>query len=123
MSENSAPGAPYPGDDAGDGAAALVRPYTRTGGRTKPGRELDLEALVLPTANGREAWESPLLSPEHNTVIEICQRSVSVAEIAAQLRVPPGVARVILPGMVCPGPGGVLKTPPADGDERDPAFL
>jgi Protein of unknown function (DUF742) len=123
MSENPAKGAAPGPDDAGDGPAALVRPYARTGGRTKPGRELDLEALVLPTANGREAWESPLLSPEHNTVIEICQRSVSVAEIAAQLQVPLGVARVIIADMVDLGLVEVLKTAAADGDERDPAFL
>jgi Protein of unknown function (DUF742) len=123
MSDNPGTGPPYQPDDAGEGAAALVRPYTRTGGRTKPGRELDLEALVLPTANGREAWESPLLSPEHNTVLEICQRSVSVAEIAALLRVPLGVARVIIADMVDLGLVEVLKTAAADGDERDPAFL
>jgi hypothetical protein len=121
MSEHtsSSAGPPGPGDDGG----ALVRPYTRTGGRTKPGRQLDLEALVLPTVNGREAWESPLLSPEHNQVIEICQRSVSVAEIAARLRVPLGVARVIIADMVDLGLVEVLKTAAADGDERDPAFL
>jgi hypothetical protein len=123
MSDNPGTGAPYQPDDAGDGTGALVRPYTRTGGRTKPGRELDLEALVLPTANGREAWESPLLSPEHNTVLEICQRSVSVAEIAAELKVPLGVARVIIADMVDLGLVEVLKTAAADGDERDPAFL
>ena len=122
MSETPLRGA-FPPDDAADGAASLVRPYARTGGRTKPGRELDLEALVLPPANGREAWESPLLSPEHNTVIEICQSSVSVAEIAAQLRVPLGVARVIIADMVDLGLVEVLKTAAADGDERDPAFL
>jgi len=123
MSQNPGNGAAFPPDDAWDGAPALVRPYTRTGGRTKPGRDLDLEALVIPTANGREAWESPLLSPEHNTVIEICQRSVSVAEIAARLRVPLGVARVIIADMVDLGLVEVLKTAAADGDERDPAFL
>jgi len=122
MAENPATGS-YPLGDVGDGAPALVRPYARTGGRTKPGRDLDLEALVLPTANGREAWESPLLSPEHNTVLEICQRSVSVAEIAAQLRVPLGVARVIIADMVDLGLVEVLKTAAADGDERDPSFL
>ena|SRR5918911_1491395 len=123
MSEFPPSGAAYPPDDSGDGAPALVRPYARTGGRTKPGRELDLEALVLPTTNGREAWESPLLSPEHNTVLEICQRSVSVAEIAALLRVPLGVARVIIADMVDLGLVEVLKTAAANGEERDPAFL
>src|ERR671929_242194 len=119
MSEFPPSGAAYPPDDPGEGAPALVRPYARTGGRTKPGRELDLEALVLPTVNGREAWESPLLSPEHNTVLEICQRSVSVAEIAAQLRVPLGVARVIIADMVDLGLVEVLKTAADDHDGRD----
>ena len=122
MSETLGGGA-FPPSGPTDDGASLVRPYARTGGRTKPGRELDLEALVLPTANGREAWESPLLSPEHNTVIEICQRSVSVAEIAAQLRVPLGVARVIIADMDDLGLVEVHKTAASDGDERDPAFL
>jgi Protein of unknown function (DUF742) len=122
MSETPRNGAAGP-EDTGDGAPGLVRPYTRTGGRTKPGRDLDLEALVLPTTNGREAWDSPLLSPEHHSVIEICQSSVSVAEIAAQLRVPIGVARIIIADMVDLGLVEVLKTAAADGDERDPAFL
>ena len=116
---NGAPGL----QDTGDGEPGLVRPYARTGGRTKPGRDLDLEALVLPTTNGREAWDSPLLSPEHHSVIEICQSSVSVAEIAARLRVPIGVARIIIADMVDLGLVEVLKTAAADGDERDPAFL
>ena len=48
---------------------------------------------------------------------------MSVAEIAAQLRVPLGVARVIIADMVDLGLVEVLKTASADGDERDPAFL
>jgi hypothetical protein len=122
MSEIPRNGAASP-EDTGERVPGLVRPYARTGGRTKPGRDLDLEALVLPTTNGREAWDSPLLSPEHHSVIEICERSVSVAEIAAQLRVPIGVARIIIADMVDLGLVEVLKTAAADGDERDPAFL
>lgn len=104
-------------------APSLVRPYARTGGRTKPGRDLDLEALVVTTANGREAWSSPLLSPEHNSVIELCQGTVSVAEIAARLSIPLGVARIIIADMVDLGLVNVAKTSAAEGDERDPAFL
>ena len=122
MSETPRNGASRP-EESGEGLPGLVRPYARTGGRTKPGRDLDLEALVLPTTNGREAWDSPLLSPEHHSVIEICESSVSVAEIAAQLRVPLGVARIIIADMVDLGLVEVLKTAAADGDERDPAFL
>jgi len=102
---------------------SLVRPYARTGGRTKPGRHLDLEALVRTTVSGREAWSSPLLTPEHTSVIELCSGTVSVAEIAARLAVPLGVARVIIADMVDLGLVEVMKTSANNGDERDPAFL
>ncbi len=102
---------------------SLVRPYARTGGRTRPGRDLAVEALVLTTDSGREAWSSPLLSPEHTTVIELCQGTVSVAEIAAGLSVPLGVARVIIADMVDLGLVDVAQTSASKGDERDPAFL
>jgi hypothetical protein len=102
---------------------SLVRPYSRTGGRTKPGHELDLEALVGTTVNGKEAWASPLLSPEHVQVIGMCVDTTSVAEIAARLAVPIGVARVIIADMVDLGLVEVGRTSASYGDERDPAFL
>jgi hypothetical protein len=102
---------------------SLVRPYARTGGRTKPGRDLDLEALVSTTESGRDAWSSPLLNPEHTSVIELCSGTVSVAEIAARMAVPLGVARVIIADMVDLGLVEVMKTSANNGDERDPAFL
>jgi hypothetical protein len=104
-------------------APSLVRPYTRTGGRTKPVRDLDLEALVHTTVSGKEASTGPWLNPEHTTIIEMCSGTVSVAEIAARLKVPIGVARVIIADMVDLGLVEVMKTSAADGDERDPAFL
>jgi hypothetical protein len=102
---------------------SLVRPYSRTGGRTKPGRDLALEALVTTTVSGRDAWHSPLLTPEHTSVIELCSGTVSVAEIAARLAVPLGVARVIIADMVDLGLVEIMKTSSSIGDERDPAFL
>jgi hypothetical protein len=104
-------------------APSLVRPYSRTGGRTRPGHALDLEALVVTTVNGREAWSSPLLTPEHVQVIGMCVDTTSVAEIAARLTVPIGVARVIIADMVDLGLVEVMKTSANLGDERDPAFL
>jgi hypothetical protein len=113
------------GEDVGDPQAgpSLVRPYARTGGRTKPARHLDLEALVRTTVSGRDAWHSPLLTPEHTSVIELCSGTVSVAEIAARLAVPLGVARVIIADMVDLGLVEVMQTSATNGDERDPAFL
>jgi hypothetical protein len=104
-------------------SASLVRPYTRTGGRTKPVRDLDLEALVHTTLSGKEASTGPWLNPEHTTIIEMCSGTVSVAEIAVRLAVPIGVARVIIADMVALGLVEVMKTAATEGDERDPAFL
>lgn len=104
-------------------SASLVRPYSRTGGRTKPVRDLDLEALVHTTVGGKEASTGPWLTPEHTTIIEMCSGTVSVAEIAARLRVPIGVARVIIADMVDLGLVEAMQTSASDGDERDPAFL
>ena len=112
------------GEQAGEtGSASLVRPYARTGGRTKPVRHLDLEALVRTSNNGRDALSSPQLNPEHVNVIHMASGTVSVAEIAARLVVPLGVARVIIADMVDLGLVEVMKTSGTQGDERDPAFL
>lgn len=111
-----------PGQDLAS-SASLVRPYSRTGGRTKPVRDLDLEALVRTTVGGKEASTGPWLNPEHMTIIDLCTGTVSVAEVAARLVVPIGVARVIIADMVDLGLIEVMKTSAADGDERDPAFL
>jgi hypothetical protein len=112
------------GDSSSDVAApSLVRPYARTGGRTKPVRHLDLEALVRTSNNGRDALSSPQLNPEHVNVIHMASGTVSVAEIAARLAVPLGVARVIIADMVDLGLVEVMKTSATQGDERDPAFL
>jgi hypothetical protein len=121
--ESAVDSQPDDDDDGSAPGASLVRPYSRTGGRTKPGRDLALEALVSTTVSGRDAWHSPLLTPEHSSVIELCSGTVSVAEIAARLAVPLGVARVIIADMVDLGLVEVMKTSASAGDERDPAFL
>jgi hypothetical protein len=112
---------------AGEGGelppSSLVRPYARTGGRTRPTHDFDLEALVVTTVSGMNPSMNDLLSPEHATVIELCEGTVSVAEIAARLQTPLGVARVIIADMVELGLVEVLGTATVSGDERDPAFL
>jgi len=72
-------------DDSSAPGASLVRPYSRTGGRTKPGRDLALEALGTTTVSGRDAWHSPLLTPEHSSVIELCSGRSSPAADALLL--------------------------------------
>ncbi|MFI7586329.1 DUF742 domain-containing protein [Spongisporangium articulatum] len=109
--------------DVGEPAPSMVRPYARTGGRTRPSHDFDLEALVVATAGGRDAGRAEMLPLEHETVIELCEGTVSVAEIAARLHTPLGVARVIIADMVELGLVEVLATANGSGDERDPAFL
>jgi hypothetical protein len=109
--------------EGGDPPPSMVRPYARTGGRTRPVHDFDLEALVVTTVTDLDPAMESALSPEHGTVIELCEETISVAEIAARLRTPLGVARVIIADMVELGLVEVLGTANASGDERDPAFL
>lgn len=74
--------------------AALARPYSWTEGRTRPTVDLAIEALVQTTAQGSAV-------PYHSTdpasvVTRLCLQPRSVAEIAALLSVPLGVARVLV---------------------------
>ncbi|OLT17484.1 hypothetical protein BJF78_12980 [Pseudonocardia sp. CNS-139] len=82
---------------AEEGGAAAVRPYAWTRGRTKPGLDLAIEALVSTSQRGRD--QMGLLQVEHRAVAELCEQPRSVAEVAALLSLPLGVARVLLGDM------------------------
>jgi hypothetical protein len=88
---------------------ALVRPYLVTGGRTRPIRDgLRVESLVsAPPA----ALHAPLKF-ERRRVAELCQTPRSVAEIAAALAVPLGVARVLIADMATDGFVTIRDSPP-----------
>jgi Protein of unknown function (DUF742) len=79
----------------------LVRPYAVTGGRTRPDYELAIEALVSTTRLGDRSAEST--APERQQICDLCRRARSVAEIAAYLRMPLGVARVLVGDMAQEG--------------------
>jgi hypothetical protein len=85
-----------PADDLED-EAAMVRPYAWTRGRTKANHELKLETLVSSTDPAPDA--APANQLEHRQVSALCRHPHSVAEVAAKLSVPLGVARVILSDM------------------------
>jgi hypothetical protein len=85
-----------PDDDFGD-EAAIVRPYAWTGGRTKANYELRLETLISTTELARE--QTRPVSLEHRSVSALCRYPLSVAEVAAKLSIPLGVARVVLSDM------------------------
>jgi hypothetical protein len=83
-----------------DYVRSIVRPYVVTGGRTRPRVDLALETLVQTTALGRATLSSAVLHREHRLILDLCDRGLhSVAEISAHLRLPFGVARVVVADM------------------------
>jgi uncharacterized protein DUF742 len=73
----------------------VVPVYAVTRGRTRPaGQELPLEAVV--TTTGRSLTAGAVLQMESRAIVELCTRPKSLAEIGAALRVPVGVARVLV---------------------------
>ncbi|GAA3027857.1 DUF742 domain-containing protein [Streptomyces glomeratus] len=96
---------------AGDGpwldaaAGRLIRPYTVSNGRTRPSTVLTLLSAVRATGT------APLghLGPEHAQALGLCRLPVSVAEVAAHLKLPAVVTKVLLSDLVdC----GALTTKP-----------
>jgi hypothetical protein len=83
------------------GGSSLVRPYAVTGGRTKPKYQLQIEAMVA--ASHYEARDLSVLSPECQAILGFCRDWRSVAEISAVLRMPLGVARVLIGDMAVDG--------------------
>ena len=81
--------------------SALVRPYAVTGGRTKPRYQLQIEAMVA--ASHYEARDLSVLSPECQAILGFCRDWRSVAEVSAVLRMPLGVARVLIADMAVQG--------------------
>lgn len=105
--DNPAPGdgGRYPSPE-GDGQHEddddfLVRPYTVTRGRTAPKYQLEIEAMVA--SSHYEAGDVSRLSPECQAILELCRDWRSVAEVSAILRLPLGVARILITDLATEG--------------------
>jgi hypothetical protein len=92
----------------------LVRPYVMTRGRTRPAEDLPLEALVESRVTDDERIP---LSFEPGRVVELCRAPRSVAEVAAALTVPIGVARVLIADLAANGTVTIHRTATADGPD------
>src|SRR5687767_11315421 len=90
-----------PEENSSADSGSLVRPYTRTGGRTRPDYDLAIEALISTSERGLERDAAVL--PEHRSICGICTDTRSVAEVAAHLRLPLGVVRVLIGDMASMG--------------------
>lgn len=88
-----------------DHPSGLVRPYAVTRGRTRPKLEIALEALVETTVRGRSGrGVNGGHGREHERIAALCDGRVqSLAEIAARMQLPLGVARVLIADMAADG--------------------
>lgn len=78
-----------------DQGPRVVPLYALTDGRTRSvGGDLPWETMVTTTGTGEESL--PALQFEQARIVGLCRRPVSVAEVAAELHVPLGVARVLV---------------------------
>lgn len=84
-------------EELSNDATPIVRPYARTRGRTRSDYDLPIEALVT-TADGA-VGDDARMNPEHRPIADLCRQVQSVAEVAARLALPLGVARVLLGDM------------------------
>ncbi len=84
-----------------DGEPSLVRPYILTAGRTDSAVNLPLEAPIETVPD-----DKPLQWPGNDVrgqILKLCSDHPSVAEIAARLSLPLGVARVLIGDLVTQG--------------------
>lgn len=101
-----------------DAAGRLIRPYTVSNGRTEPTTRMELLSMVI--ATGRRPHGQ--LGPDHAQVLDLCGGFVTVAEVAARLRLPAVVAKILLSDLV---DWGAVKTRSPDpmADPSNPAVL
>jgi hypothetical protein len=97
----------------------VVPVYAFTQGRTRTaGRERELPIEALATSTELAAQHGTTLQMEWRAIVQMCARPMSVAEIGAMLRVPIGVARVLVGDLANAGYLVVHLPKPAERDGR-----
>jgi hypothetical protein len=103
-------------------AGPVSRPYTVTGGRTRPRgtRYFDLVDLVVRSARHADVAS---FSPERARILSLCRIPVSVAELAATVGLPLGVVRVLLDDLLQENLIEVMAAAPRGGVVTDQRLL
>jgi uncharacterized protein DUF742 len=101
-----------------DAAGRLIRPYTVSNGRTEPTTRMELLSMVI--ATGRRPHGQ--LGPDHAQALGLCGSVTTVAEVAARLRLPALVTKILLSDLV---DWGVVdaRSPDPMADSSNPAVL
>ncbi|MFB6961018.1 MULTISPECIES: DUF742 domain-containing protein [unclassified Streptomyces] len=105
--------------NGGDAAGRLVRPFTLTGGRTRPSRA-DFTLITMVTAVDPPPERAVRPQPEHARILKRCAEPITVAELAAHLDLPVSVVVIMLCDLLEAGritvnrPSPVSRTPDLD---------
>ncbi|MGW5644905.1 DUF742 domain-containing protein [Saccharopolyspora sp. NPDC003752] len=110
-----------PQESDGLDGGSLVRPYARTRGRTRTDYDLAIETLVTTSERGRT--QATQTRAEHRSISELCLEARSVAEVAAHLRLPLGVVRVLIGDMADTGLVLIHDSGMVVGDRPSMEFL
>jgi hypothetical protein len=79
-----------------EGEIASLRPYVRTAGRVQAAHDLEFETILTSTGL-HENWSGDTeLANDHLRICQLCQLPQSMAEIAAAIEAPFGVAKVLV---------------------------
>jgi len=86
-----------------DEAGPLVRPYAVTGGRTRAA-STDLSVITLVVALRPPTDElATTLDTEQLAILEVCARPTTIAEIAAAVRLPLSVVKILVADLIDAG--------------------
>lgn len=86
-------------EDPNEPGGLWERPYTATAGRTRPSMPLDMMSLVAATG----AISPEQLHLEHAQALRLCDTPTAVTEVAAVLKLPIAVTKILLADLVVAG--------------------
>jgi hypothetical protein len=100
---------------------SFVRPYTITHGRTVSahGEGLTLITIIVALALPEGQLSTRGLEPEHRFILEQCRGPVAVAEIAAKLKLPVAVTKILISDLIAVG-AVAARSPAALGVGQKP---
>jgi len=101
-----------------EAAGRLVRPYTVSNGRTRPSTHMELLSTVM--ATGLRPRDQ--LGPDHAAALGYCNRATTVAEVAARLKLPAVVTKIVLSDLVDSG-ALTTRAPGPMAEPSDTAIL
>jgi hypothetical protein len=94
------------------------RLYTITSGRVRSGPDSPFDLVTLVVA---ESAPAPGMQSEHAAILRIAERPVAVAEIAAELRLPVSITKILLADLLATG--RVSARHPRTPTAHDPDIL